>query len=333
MSCAWELSGAAAGRGFLFRGGDVLEKTARLTLAAFDKTGTLTEGKPTVTEISDPAMLPLAARLAAASAHPLAKAMVAEAGRQGIRVEAGAAEAVAGQGIQEKTGNGELRLGSRVFLQAAGVEIPAAALSDRTEAHLALADRYLGSFIFSDPLRPEAVSVLAELDALGIKVAILSGDHPASVERLARQLAPSASAAIVAQGGMAPAAKKAWIEAAQAAGETVLMAGDGINDAPALATAAVGCSLSGGTDIALESADLVLIRPDLRLLPQAVRLARRTLRIIRQNLFWAFVYNIMALPLAASGRLAPIYAAGAMAASSVCVIANSLRLAAKRAEG
>jgi len=333
-------SGAAAGRGILFKGGDILEKVGGLTLAAFDKTGTLTVGKPKVTgiavaeaaegasrETAEARLLTLAARLAGGSTHPLALAIAKEAKQRGLAIGIGTAETIPGHGLRESSAEGELRLGSAAFLSEAGARVPEAAQSGQTVAHLALGREYLGSFYFADPVRPEAGEAIAGLHRLGLTTAILSGDHQASVARLAGELGIARHA-----GGMDPGAKKAWLARAQEEGEQSLMCGDGINDAPALAAAGVGCSLAGGTDIALESASLVLIRPELTLLPEAVRLARRTMRVIRQNLFWAFFYNVLTLPLAAAGRLAPIHAAAAMAASSLCVVGNSLRLARKAGE-
>lgn len=330
-------SGAGAGRGLLFRGGDVIEKSAGLQVAAFDKTGTLTMGRPTVSAImlaneqeveakinGELEMLTLAARLAAGSSHPLARAILAEASRRGVSVASGLAEAVPGRGIRESGPAGLVLLGNLRFLAEAGVEVPAAAQTGQTASHLALAGLYQGTFFFDDPLRPEAVGAIAQLRMLGLESVLLSGDHSDTVGRVAGQIGIDKY-----HGGMDPREKKAWVDLAGQEGKSVLMTGDGINDAPALAAAAVGCSLGGGTDIALESAGLVLIRPDLNRLPEAIVLARRTLRIIRQNLFWAFFYNLLALPLAAAGSLAPIHAAAAMAASSLCVLGNSLRLTRK----
>ncbi len=160
---------------------------------------------------------------------------------------------------------------------------------------------------------------------MGLKTLLLTGD------RRSAGLAAGKEAGIAeVHAELSPGDKAELVENRQIAGRPVLMVGDGINDAPSLSTAEVGCSLSGGTDIALETSGLVLTRPQIALLPVAVRLGRRTLRIIRQNLFWAFAYNLVALPLAAAGHLLPIHAAGAMAVSSVCVVANSLRLSGKR---
>lgn len=329
-------SGAAAGQGILFKGGDILERLAKVSLLAFDKTGTLSTGQARLAGIRTAdgddrhhpdaqVLLRLAGRLAQGSNHPLARAIVAEAAQQGVSLQTGSAEAVPGRGIVEKSAAGEIRLGKLAFLQEAGIAVPEAAHHQQTESHLAQAERYLGSFYFEDPPRPEAAACITGVKEMGIQTALLSGDHPESVGVFAARLGLDS-----ALGGMEPAAKKDWIDRRNAEGELVLMVGDGINDAPALAAASVGCAMGGSTDIALESADLVLVKPDLGRLVEAIDLARRTLAVIRQNLFWAFLYNILALPLAAAGKLAPIHAAAAMAASSVCVLVNSLRLATRK---
>ncbi len=324
-------TGTAAARGILFRGGDVLESAGRLTVVAFDKTGTLTEGKPRVTAIRRAAgvsaeeLLFEAARAEAGSLHPLAKAIVAEAQGRGIAVEAPhESRAWAGFGVACDTGTGTLRVGSRAFLTQGGIDVPEAFQGEgATEVHVARHNRYLGMLLLEDALRPGAAASLAALKEMGLRTALLTGDTPAAAARLEALPLDEIHARLD------PAAKAAWVVQQRAAGHRVLMVGDGINDAPALAEADVGSSLAGSTDIALETSDLVLTRPDLDRLVEAVRLARRTLGTIRQNLFWAFLYNVMALPLAAAGGLAPIHAAAAMALSSVCVIANSLRLAGK----
>jgi Cu2+-exporting ATPase len=179
----------------------------------------------------------------------------------------------------------------------------------------------LGALFLADEIRPEAARVLDQLRSQGLRTALLTGDRPGVARRVAALLGIEEVHA-----EQPPARKAEQIRSFLAAGEPVLMVGDGINDAPALSTASVGCAMAGGTDVALETSDLVLTRPDLERIPFAVALARRTLRIIRQNLFWAFAYNVLAIPLAAAGKVAPIHAAAAMALSSACVLANSLRL-------
>jgi P-type Cu2+ transporter len=320
-------TGAAASQGVLFRGGDVLEKLARAEVIAFDKTGTLTLGRPQVVAIrpasgSEQDLLLLAAQAESGSSHPLARGISEEVLRRGLPLPTPGASARAwpGRGLEVVMPVGSLLVGNRAFLQERGLQIPATD-SAVTEVHVALAGRYRGAILLEDLPRPEAAAVLAQLHALGFGTALLTGDRLAVAQRLARQLQLQHIHA-----GLTPQEKAAWIETAGLEA-TVVMVGDGINDAPALATAAVGCTLTGGTDIALETSELILTRPSLSLLPRALLLARRTMRIVRQNLFWAFAYNLLALPLAAAGLLTPIHAAAAMALSSLCVVGNSLRLA------
>ncbi len=315
--------GAAAG--VLFRGGDILEQCARIRTVALDKTGTLTQGQPRVVEIrprncSEREFLELIGSVEAASNHALAVAIVQEARNRGIALQPLPGRAVAGRGVLVEEKEGFILVGSRRFLEEHGVVVEEPA-GPATEVHLARNGISLGLLLLDDPPRQEAAGLIAELAAMKIEVAMLSGDRQQVAARLAASLGIHQ-----AHGDLKPEDKAAWIGDRQAAGEAVLMAGDGINDAPALAAATVGCSLSGATDIALDSSDLVLTRPDLGRLAAALRLARRSLAVIRQNLFWAFTYNLVAIPLAMSGKLAPAWAAAAMAASSLLVVLNSLRL-------
>jgi P-type Cu2+ transporter len=323
-------TGAAARRGIFFRGGDVLEQVGRLQLVAFDKTGTLTRGQPAVCAVvpapgtSAETLLRSAATVESGSAHPLARGILCEAERRGLTVPCGSgARTVPGMGVALEDGAGRVLVGTREFLAANGIPLAAAAAGPAlTEVHVSRGAEYLGVIRLDDRLRPETAPALAALLRRGVRLAVLSGDRPRTVERMTAGLGIEERC-----GGMTPADKAAWIAARQASGLRVMMIGDGLNDAPALAAADVGCALAGGTDIALETSTLVLTRPDLGCLVEALDIGRRALRIIRQNLFWAFVYNLVALSLAAGGRLAPIHAAAAMALSSLCVVGNSLRLA------
>jgi Cu2+-exporting ATPase len=323
-------SGTAAARGILFRGGDVLEASARLTLAAFDKTGTLTTGQPQVVAlhpvpgVTENQLLAWAATAEAGSNHPLARGILSAAQARGIEAgSGGGVRTLPGLGVETQTPGGLLRVGNRRLLAEAGsLALPDPAPGGTTEVHLALGSDYLGHLLLADPLRPEAAATLQSLRRMGLQCTLLTGDNDAAAARAAISLPLDK-----AIGELRPGDKARWVEEATARGERVLMVGDGINDAPALSAAAVGCAMAGGTDIALATSDLVLTKPDLAHLLLALRLARRTLSIIRQNLFWAFAYNLLALPLAAAGTLAPIHAAAAMALSSVCVVGNSLRLA------
>ena len=320
-------TGAAATLGIIFRGGDVLETCARVNVAAFDKTGTLTEGQPRVVGIypvscSQQKLLQLAALAEAGSCHPLAVGITREAKLLGMQLVYRETTTIPGRGVLLQTSKGELRVGSRLFLQELGVSMPRVTAAPNTEIHVALGEEYQGYIVLADTIRPEAPSVLQKIHQLGIETALITGDHAEAGQQVARRLGIREVHA-----SMSPEAKAEWVKNLSDSGKQVLMAGDGINDSPALSAAAVGCAMAGGADIALESSELVLTRPDLDKLITALLLARRALRIIRQNLFWAFSYNLVAIPLAAAGKLAPVYAAAAMASSSVIVLANSLRLA------
>jgi Cu2+-exporting ATPase len=319
-------TGAAAGRGILFRGGDTLESTARLTVAAFDKTGTLTESNQRVVRIDpiqgdEKGLLELAAKVEAGSNHPIARGIVHKAHREGRGFSGQGGEIVPGRGVRLATGEGLIVAGSRQFMEMNQVALKAAEPTSLTEVHVALDGQYQGCIYLDNRLRPEAPEVISKIRGLGMRTFLLTGDHRFSAEKTAHQADIQHSAF-----SMSPRDKAAWVRKMSQAGDMVLMVGDGVNDAPALSEADVGCAMGSGTDIALETSDLVLVHNNLEQLPAAVELARKTLRIIRQNLFWAFSYNLVALPLAAAGKLAPVYAATAMAASSVLVVANSLRL-------
>jgi len=324
-------TGRAAEGGILFRGGDVLEQAARCDLLAFDKTGTLTTGSPAVVAVvpavgSEDDLLQQAARAEGGTNHPLARGILEEARRRGLQTSLqSGVRTRPGRGLQLTTSDGELLVGSRSFLAEQHLEIPAPPPHTATEVHVALGGTYLGYLLLEDTLREEAVRALQRLSRGGASRVILTGDHSEAGARVAALLGIDQVFA-----GLSPEQKCSWINDRQQQGHQVLMVGDGINDAPALAAASVGCAMAGGTDIALETSDLVLTRPDLLRLADALQLARRTLRVIRQNLGWAFTYNLVAIPLAATGELAPVYAAAAMAVSSICVVGNSLRLARTR---
>ena len=321
-------SGNAAGKGILFRGGDILELTSRVDLIAFDKTGTLTHGQPTVEQIipasgqTETTLLELASRAESGSSHPLAMAVLARAKTAGIQPgPAGLVTAVPGRGLKMQCKDGEILAGSRTFLTESGVEVPTIDSGTRTEVHLSLGGIWQGLLLLHDPLRQEAQQTVRELKKLGLDMVLLTGDRPETAQQVSENLAMPDYLA-----NMSPADKTAWIETRQGDNHTVMMVGDGINDAPALSLADVGCAMAGGTDIALETSDLVLTRPDLESLHIAIFIARKTMQVIKQNLFWAFSYNLVTIPLAASGKLAPVWAAAAMAGSSILVVSNSLRL-------
>lgn len=324
-------SGVAAASGVIFKGGDVLERLARVTVVAFDKTGTLTRGEPRITEIlpapgiSGDRLLELAAAVEAGSTHPLARTIVAEHARSGGKVTpAEDLLAVAGGGVTGMVAGMRVAAGSRRFLQGKGVAVPddlQEPAPGETVVYLSEEGRYRGTVVLQDAVREGASDIVRYFQERGVACHLLSGDRQESARTIARQVGIEN-----VRGDLLPADKGSLIEDMQRRGAIVLMAGDGINDAPALATAAVGCALAGGTDIAIETSDLVLAKGDLARLRLAHRLARRTMGVVRQNLGWAFIYNLVGIPLAMTGRLTPVYAAAAMALSSLCVVANSLRL-------
>jgi len=335
-------TGVATSRGLLLKGGDVFERAALANEALLDKTGTVTRGRPelrVVVVVAGGLAAEEALRLAAAverrSEHSLGRAVV-EAARElpdgpepGPEPEVAGFAAVPGRGVEARVDGAPVRIGTRAFLAEAGAVVSPAddararAFEERgdTVAFLARDGRLLAMLVVSDALRPEAREAVDELCRLGLRVSLLSGDNRRTTEAVAARLGINDAEAEVS-----PVDKRERVAALQSLGRRVLLAGDGVNDAPALTQADVGVAMSRGTDVTMESAEAVLVRDDLRLVPELVRLSRRTYRIIRENLFWALVYNVVAVPLAMAGVLHPIVAAGAMAASSTFVVANSLRI-------
>lgn len=320
-------TGRAAESGILFRGGDILESCADLSQIAFDKTGTLTSGKPEVVSVSahtgtQDQLLQLAATAESGSKHPLALGIIEEVERRKLKYpQPTGSKTIPGRGIELKTESGLLLTGSRCFLSERDISIPQIDTAANSEVHIALENVYHGVIRLEDQLRIDAAEVIDKLQQDGFSTLLLTGDHPDTARRISQQLKIENW-----QAELTPDDKAQLINDALQNGEKVMMVGDGINDAPALTSATVGCALAGSTDIAVESADLIMARPDLSKLRFALKLARRSLRIIRQNLLWAFTYNLVAIPLAASGKLLPAYGAAAMAISSICVVTNSLRL-------
>jgi heavy metal translocating P-type ATPase len=333
-------TGLATSRGLLVKGGDVLERAAAATDVLLDKTGTVTRGRPSLREVvplapglATEAALALAAAVEQRSEHHVGRA-VAEAARA-LAAPPPAAEgfrAVPGRGVAARVGGEEVLVGNRAFLAAEGVALPpdadarARALEARgdTVAFLARAGRPEALLAVADLVREEAAAAVAALREAGLAVRVVSGDGALTTRAVAGGLGLEADAETT------PAGKRAAVARLQGGGRRVLFAGDGLNDAPALTQAEVGAAMGRGTDVTMESADVVLVREDLRLLPELVLLARRTRRVVRQNVFWAFFYNAVAIPLAVAGVLHPIVAAAAMAASSLFVVGNSLRLRAGR---
>ncbi len=321
-------SGSAAARGILFRGGDILEMAGRINLIAFDKTGTLTIGKPTVKQVipapgqSTEKLLRLACQVESGSNHPIALGIIGKAREEGIVLEASESiETVPGRGLRTTSDDGEILVGSRSFLTENNIEIPVIESGTLTEVYVSLGGSWCGLLLIHDPLRENAAEATTRLQELDLQMVLLTGDRPEAANQVSNELAISTYLA-----NLSPAAKATWINEQQQSGLKIMMVGDGINDAPALSSADVGCAMAGGTDIALETSDLVLTKTDLSRLYEAIFIARKTLQVIKQNLFWAFAYNFITIPLAASGQLAPVWAAVTMASSSVLVVGNSLRL-------
>ena len=335
-------TGRAAERGVLFRQGVALQRLRDVRVVAFDKTGTLTEGRPSLTDlvaadgISRAEVLALAGALEARSEHPLARAVVAAARAEGVVLpDADTFEALPGFGVSGRVRGRDVAVGARRFMDRLGIDATAldgAAAHLGAAAggllHLAVDGRLAAVIAVADPVRTEARAVLEGLKAGGLTVAMITGDARAVAGDVARDLGIDAVAAEVLPGGKVEALRRL-----RAAHGPVAFVGDGINDAPALAEADVGIAIGTGTDIAVESADVVLMSGALTGVAEAVALSRATMANIRQNLFWAFAYNVALIPVAAGGlalvggpQLSPVLAAGAMALSSVFVLANALRL-------
>jgi len=352
-------TGLAARRGILVRDAQALETMRQVRVVAFDKTGTLTLGRPKLVTLAvlpgddDSRALADAAALQAGSEHPLARAVLDAAaalkpsgasgsdgtalpvaGPSSVSPAATAIVAVAGRGIEGRVGDRVLRLGSTRWIDELGLApdatLSAAAQDARAEGHSVswLVDADAGIvralLAFGDALRPEAVGAVAALHAQGVRCVLVSGDHQAAAQAVARQLGIDEVHAEVLPGD------KARVVGALRQGldpdARVAMVGDGVNDAPALAAADVGIALATGTDVAMASAGLTLMRGDLRLVPEALGLSRAVSRKIWQNLFWAFAYNVVGIPAAALGGLTPVIAGAAMALSSVTVVGNALLL-------
>ena len=320
-------TGRAADLGILVRDAHTLERAQALSILVVDKTGTLTEGRPRVTDVV-PAhgvrpedLLDLVAGAERFSEHPLGLALRAHVASRDQAVEA--FRSVAGAGVEARVDGRLVRVGTAAFLGTHALEAAAAPLEAAGHSVLrATVDGApLGVIGVSDPLRPSSAPAIARLRALGIRVVLASGDQAGPTGAVAGALG-----IVEVHPRQSPADKRARVEALRRDGAVVGMIGDGINDAPALAAADVAIAIGGGTDVAMQSAGLVLVRGDLARVATAIELSRATLRIIRQNLFWAFAYNVVGIPVAALGMLSPMLASGAMALSSVSVVANALRL-------
>jgi P-type Cu+ transporter len=313
-------TGRGAQLGLLIKGPEVLESTRRVDTIVLDKTGTVTTGAMTLADVL-PArgntredVLRIAGALEAASEHPIARAITSAARRElGALPQVEQFAARAGTGATGSVGGRQYEIGR-----------PINATDDRsgsTVVELRASGEALAQFVIADAVKPTSAGAVARLRQLGLEPVLLTGDNQAAAEMIAGEVGIETVRAQVM-----PADKVDIVRRLQDDGRTVAMVGDGVNDAAALAQADLGIAMGSGTDVAIEASDLTLLRDDLMSAADAIRLSRRTLGTIKGNLFWAFAYNVAAIPLAMSGRLSPVIAGAAMAFSSVFVVTNSLRL-------
>ena len=335
-------TGLGAQSGILIKGGEALEKIHKLSVVVFDKTGTLTRGKPEVTDVvaaagfNERQVLTVAAALEKTSEHPLAQSILQRAQSENITIDPTEKfEALSGLGAKAEVDGKLCLIGNRLLMDDQGVSVSvfndtAAKLagSGKTVVYVAVEKKIIGLIALADVPKASARQAVESLKRRGLKVAMVTGDNAGTAKSIAAQLGIERVMAEVLPGSKADEIRKL-----QAQGEVVAMVGDGINDAPALAAADVGIAIGAGTDVAIEAADITLIRDDLTGVPEAIALSASTMRVIKQNLFWAFIYNIIGIPIAAGALypffgilLNPEFAAAAMAFSSVSVVSNSLRL-------
>lgn len=327
--------GKGAEAGILIRGAEVLERAQKITTVVFDKTGTLTRGEPNVTDIlplngfNEEEVLRSAAVVELGSEHPLGEAIVRAARHRNLEISAvNGFEAIPGHGIRGEAEGKRILLGNRrLFAQESIDPKPAEEIMTQLEVQgktamlVGLNGALAGIVAVADTLKPEAREAIAELMKENVEVIMLTGDNRRTAEAIARELGIEN---VIAE--VLPGDKAKVIQDLQKQGKVVAMVGDGVNDAPALAVADIGIALGSGSDVAKETGGIVLIKDDVRDVVASIRLSRATMRKIKQNLFWAFIYNTIGIPVAALGFLNPIIAAAAMALSSLSVIVNSALL-------
>lgn len=339
-------TGLGASHGILIRSGEALEVAHKATMVVLDKTGTVTEGKPAVSRVralgDQKKLLEAAEAAERGSDHPLSKAITAYVNEQGIAAPAAvkSAGSITGKGIRSVLDDGtEVLAGSRKLMEENGIDISgaeedSARMSEEGQSVVFVSSggKLLGVIGISDAIKETSRGAVEKLKSMGLKVVLLTGDNIKAANSVGRAVGADE---VIAE--VLPEGKAAEIKRLQDSGETVLMVGDGINDAPALTQADIGCAIGSGSDIAIESADIVLMKSDLTDVYRAVKLSRMTIRNIRQNLFWAFCYNTIGIPIAAgvlyliNGMLlSPMIAGLAMSLSSICVVSNALRLRGKK---
>ncbi|MHB8054880.1 MAG: heavy metal translocating P-type ATPase [Candidatus Aminicenantales bacterium] len=341
-------TGKGAEYGILIRNGESLETAAKLTTVVFDKTGTLTEGRPVITDVvhgegwTENELLRIAAGAEKGSEHSLAEAVSAAAEAAGLNVPpAEFFRSLPGLGLEAKVESRAVLLGNAALMNERGVDVTAWTFraevlsgQGKTAMYAAVDGKAAGLLAAADPLKEKSVAAVARLKEMGLEIVMLTGDHRRTAEAVAR-----AAGITDFKAELRPGDKTDEIRKLQKAGKRVAMVGDGINDAPALASADIGVAIGSGTDVAMEAADITLIGDDLNGVARAIKLSRRTIRTIKQNLFWAFIYNVIGIPVAAGVLypffgilLNPMIASAAMAFSSVSVVTNSLRLRRARLE-